>query len=275
MRQTLKMPAAQGVAAGQTATFKLPIKSRYHMLYLVYSGVTLAQMTEIRVIANSKPFQRFTAEDLDKMNQQKGLAAASGILVLMLDRFNLKTRAMEEDTAVNTGSVDPNTGKVITEFNIEIDIAGAASGPALSLFADISQQLPGGPGTLLYINKFTRAASGAGELDVADMPYGGITTQLLNAVYIKKASGAGDITGVKIDRDLYNIFDRSVALNTLIRGLNKRVVVADWFTYDRTERGYGLDPVDLKGVRDFRYKVTTDDAASLVFYQETIGALGD
>ena len=46
MRIEQRMPPFEGVAAGNTALIKLPIGRRFHSLYLTYSGVTLAQMTD-------------------------------------------------------------------------------------------------------------------------------------------------------------------------------------------------------------------------------------
>jgi hypothetical protein len=66
---TKKMPSFEGVGAGQTATVRLPVGLRFHKLIVPYSGVTLAQMTEMRVIANGKVFQRLIGADVhDSVN---------------------------------------------------------------------------------------------------------------------------------------------------------------------------------------------------------------
>ena len=106
MRIEQRMPPFEGVAAGNTALIKLPIGRRFHSIFLIYSGVTLAQMTEIRVMANGKVFQRFTATERDNMNQFIGQAAAAGILQIPFDRVGLKNREQEELTSVNTGVAD-------------------------------------------------------------------------------------------------------------------------------------------------------------------------
>ena len=80
---------------------------------------------------------------------------------------------------------------------------------------------------------------------------------------------------MKVERDTYLIFDRTKALNEWIQQNGVRVPQADVVVYDRTEQGYGADPLDLRGVADYRYKLTTSAAGNVEIYHETIGALGD
>ena len=271
-RIEVRMPAGEGIAAGQTATFKLPIGRRFHELQATYAGVTLAQMTEIRLFANGKVIHRYSAVDRDKINQFDGRAAASGILVIPFDRYNLKTLAGEEETALNTGSLDEN-GVGITSLYLEIDIAAAASAPAISFNATQSDALGGGAGTILHIQRHTRDAAGAGEFDVSDLPRGNATSIALNRLIVKPS--ANDISKVQIDRNQYVIFERTKALNEQVQADGVRTPQSGYIVVDKTERGYGGDPIDLLGVSDFRYKFTMTGAATLTILSEYLGRLGD
>lgn len=271
-RIEVRMPAGEGIAAGQTATFKLPIGRRFHELQLAYSGVTLAQLTEMRLFANGKVIHRYSATDRDNLNQFDGRAAAAGILAIPFDRYKLKTLAGEEETALNTGSADAN-GVAITSLYLEIDIDAAAVAPVLSLTATQSDALPGGPGTVLHIQRHTRDAAGAGEFDISDLPRGTATSIALNRVIFKPS--ANDISKVQIDRNQYVIFERSKALNEKVQTDGVRVPQAGYIVVDKTERGYGGDPIDLVGVSDFRYKLTMTGAATLTILSEYLGRLGD
>ncbi len=107
MLLTRKMPSFSGVGAGQTATCRLPIGLSYHNLLLTYSGATLAQLNEGRLVANGEVIQRLVElTKLDTFNQFEGRAAASGVIVLDFDRYNLNTRPARELTKIGTG--DPN-----------------------------------------------------------------------------------------------------------------------------------------------------------------------
>lgn len=268
-----RMPDAEGVAPGQTATFKLPIGRRFHRLAMQYSGVTLAQMPEIRVLLNGKVVQRYSAEERDKMNQGDKLAAAAGILVLPFDRNKLKTRDGEEMTSINTGSFD-DQGRGINSFHIEVDIAAAATAPALKLWATQSEALPGGAGTVMHINKRPYTVSGAGEFQISDMVKGGVTSMAINRVYFKPSANV--ITRLEIERDTRTIFERDAATNErLLAEAGTRSVISGWFTVDKTEAGYGGDPINLVGVNDFRYIGVADGAMTVDVITEYLGGLGD
>ena len=271
-RIEVRMPAGEGIVAGQTATFKLPIGRRFHELQMSYSGVTLAQMTEMRLFANGKVIHRYSATDRDAINKFDGRAAADGILVIPFDRYNLKTLAGEEETALNTGSVD-DQGMGITSLMLEIDLADAEYTPVITMNATQSDALAGGPGTVLHIPRHTRDTAGAGEFDISDLPRGNATSIALNRLIVKPS--ANDISKMQIDRNQYIIFERSKALNELVQKDGVRVPQSGYIVIDKTERGYGGDPIDLVGVSDFRYKFTMTGASTLTILSEYLGKLGD
>lgn len=268
-----RMPDAEGVTAGQTATFKLPIGRRFHQLTLEYTGVTLAQMTEIRLLLNGKVTQRFSATERDEMNRTDLLPAANGILILPFDRQKLKTRDGEELTAINTGSFD-DQGRGINSFHVEIDIAGAASAPAFKLWATQSPALAGGSGTVMHITKRPYTLAGAGEFQISDMVKGGATSMAINRLFFKPS--ANNITRMEIERDTRTIWERPANINArALVTAGTRAVVGDYFVVDKTEAGYGGDPIELVGVNDFRYIGVADGAMTVQVITEYLGALGD
>lgn len=271
-RIDVRMPSPEGVAAGQTATFKLPIGRRYHELQLAYSGATLAQLDNIRLFANGKPIHRYTGPDRDEMNQFDRRAAAAGILTIPLDRYGLKTRAGEEESGIHTG-VALDDGTVINSLYLEVDINGAAVNPALSMNATQSESIPGARNMIMHVMRQTRDAAGSGEFDIADLPYGKVTSQYLNRVFFKPS--ANDISEIKVERDTRTLFQRSKALNELKQTDGVRTPQAGWHSLDRTEQGYGGDPMQLIGASDFRYILTMTGAAAVTVYSEVFGVLGD
>lgn len=279
-----RMPPFEGVAAGNTALIKLPIGRRFHHLYLEYSGVTLAQMTEIRILANGKVFQRFSATQRDKMNQFVGMAAAAGILHIPFERMGLKNRDQQELTAVNTNVSDAQ-GRAITSLQVEIDIAGTATAPALSLQATQSSPVRGGPGVMLNIMKASRSIAGAGELEVSDYLYGTPVTMALNRAYFIPSANA--INKVEVERELRSIWSRKTALNEFVQTNSDagRKPVAGWWVLDTTEKGYGANQIGLaqlgengqlvSKVQDFRIKFDCSGAMTVDGILEYTGILGD
>lgn len=280
-RINVRMPAPEGVGAGQTATFKLPIGRRYHALHLIGSASAAFAVTaldEIRVLANAKVIQRYTGAERNSMNKfdDRADAATSAngfILTIPFDRFNLMTKAAEEETAINTGVADGN-GKAIRSLSIEIDCAsGMHASAALAMYADQSEALPGGPGTVPHILRSTRDFAGGGEYDISDLPRGGETTQALDRIFFKPSANA--VSALKVESDQYTIFERTAALNERIQTDGIRVPQAGYFAWDRTEWGYGGDPVPLVGPQDFRYKPTLSGAMTLTILSCYLGGLGD
>ena len=269
-----KIPSPEGIAAGQTATWKLPIGPQFMELQLAFSGVTLAQMTEIRILATGRPFQTFSAADRNTMNMFDGMADAAddGVLILPFTRRGLKTGVGEWETGVTTGVAD-QAGRRIDSLNVEIDIAAGASAPSIEMTASITSPRPSGPGTLLHIARYRRNLSGVGQFDISDLPKGTPTTIALNRTWFKE-EGVETVERLEVERDGRSLWRRNANLNARIQADHVRVPQAGWFVLDKTERGYGGDPITLQGYNDFRFMVDTSGAQSLTIYQETMGVLG-
>jgi len=278
-----KMPAPPSVAAGQTTTFKLPIGRRYHSLQLRGSAttITVADLTEIRILANNKIIQRYSGAHRNSMNrfddrEDAAIDGASFILELPFDRYGILTKAGEEETAINTGSVDPATGKVINSLSVEVDLAGPGGitgAPVLELFATMSEALPGGPGSVPHILKSTRDFASAAEYEISDLPRGGVTTQFLDKIFLLPS--ASTLENLKVLANQTTLFERTAALNERKQRDGIRSPQPGWYVIDRSEHGYGGDPFDLRGLEDWRLKLTTGAAMTLTAYSHYIGGLGD
>lgn len=246
---TRKMPSFEGVAAGQTATCRLPIGLTYHQILVNYSGVTLAQMDEIRLIANGKTIQRWIGGDvLDAVNQFDGRNAANGVLVLDLERYGLRTRAGVELTAIGTG--DKKDPAPISTLYLEIDINAAATGPVLSAKAIQSGPRPSGP--LKQVRVFGYDPAGSGSFEISDLPKLGP----IGRVILK----SGSVNSLKIERDGYTVFERATAENEAVQKDGIRVPQAGYWVYDPSETGNGQDALEVAGVQDLRF--TLDMAAA-------------
>lgn len=277
MRLNVKIPNSNGVAAGQTATFDLPIGRRYHCLALEYSGITLAQFDEIRVLANGEVIHRYTGVERDKMNQFDGRAAAAGILVIPFDRFGLYQQRGEELTAIQTGSAD-KAGNAITTFKLEIDINAAAAAPVIKATATQSENDPArpGPGTILRVMRYTRVFTAAGTNEISDFPK---ATEGPKFAFINRAFlFSTQTTALKVERSNLTIFERSKTLNERIQLDGVRVPQAGVVVLDPTEEGYDYEPIGLvapngAAYQDFRYLLTQSGAETVTALVEYLGTL--
>lgn len=266
-----KIQAPEGVAPGQTATVRFPIGSKFHDIQ-IETNMTLANMTELRLIANNKTIHRYSATERDAINQFYGLPAFSGILYIPLDRKALKTRAMEEVTGINTG-VRGKNGEKISAFYLEVDIDAGAVSPTMEVSVTQSAATPDGVGTIMHVTKHNRTAAGAGELEVSDLPFNSPTAAALNAAFLFPT--AGDISKITVERGLYKVFERKKAVNEFMQTLGERTPQAGMHAIDFTENGYGANALDLGGYQDFRYRLDMTAAATVPFVSEYLGILGD
>jgi hypothetical protein len=277
---TTKMPSAESVAAGSTATFRLPIGATYEQLLLSYSGTTfdLSHMSEIRLVGNGKVIMRFATvgaksggQVLDMFNQYEGRAAAAGVLVLDLVRFNIRTRANEELTGLGTGYTPAmagykemgGLGVELSTLYLEIDIKATASNPVLSAKAVQSPKRP--LGVIKKVRQFTYSAGGAGDYEISDLPRG----DLINKIYIHSTN----VNSLKIETDRNVRFERNKAENELIQSDGVRVPQTGLFVYDPSEIGNGSEALPTRNVQDFRVVLDMAAAGQVPVTVEYIGAM--
>ena len=277
---TTKLPNPEGVVAGGTATFRIPVGRRIHALYLDYaynaSTQNVADFEEIRIFANGQVIQRFTGTERDVLNQFDGKAASIGVLEIPFDRSGLKTVAGQEETAINTGVADAQ-GRKITSMYMEIDLNSGMTIAAsdLALYAKQSDAIPGGPGTIPYIRREQRNPAGAdSDFQISDLVNPGVNAPdkvALNRITF--APSTGSISNLKIDRNTYNIFDRTDELNRVVQNAGVRAAQSGYYMIDTTENGYGGEPIDLFGMTDYRYRLNVSAAMTLTCLSEYLGVL--
>lgn len=262
---TRKMPSFEGVAAGQTATVRLPVGLRYHKLLIPYSGVTLAQMDEIRLIANGKTVQRIIGgEVLDSMNQFDGRNAASGVLTLDFERYGLRTRSGSEFTVIDTTreAKDP-----ISTLSLEIDINGAAVSPVLTAAKAIQSGAAANANPILkHVRVFGYDPAGSGDFEISDLPKMGA----INRVFFKSTAG---INSIKLTRDGYDVFERTKAENEAIQSDGVRVPQTNYSVVDFSEEGNGQDWLEVAGVQDLRFTLNMAAAGHIDVMVEYLNPL--
>lgn len=265
---TRKMPSFEGVAAGQTATLRLPIGRTYNQIIVTYGGATLAQLNAARLVANGEIIQRWTElTKLDDINQFDGRAAAAGTIVLDLERYGLITRAGKEVTALGTGitdrAIDPNP---VTTLALEIDIDAAAVAPTLS--AKAKQSPAQVAGVIKKVKEFTYNAGAAGEFEISDLPKKDLINRVIFGNHVARV-----YTQLVVERDNFIVFERTVAENEAFQTDGVRVPQAGYVVYDPTEDGYASEGLVTLGVSDLRFKVTVTNAGVIPVTVEYIAPL--
>jgi len=285
LKSTIKLPNPEGVAAGGTATFRIPVGNRIHSLLLAYAynAITqnLADFTEIRLYINGVIFQRFSATQRDTLNQFDRKTSTNGILEIPFDRYGLKTVAAQEETALNTGVAD-KMGRKISSMYMEVDLDSGMTIAAsdLSLYAKVSDAIrvmpngdPAGPGTIPYIRTEQRTSAGANtDFQISDLVNPGVNAP--DKVALSRVTfipSTGNVTNLKIDRNQYLIFDRTATLNSAMQANGVRTAQSGYYTIDTGENGQGGDMIDLFGMTDFRYRLAVSAGMTLTALSEYLG----
>ncbi|WP_346840153.1 major capsid protein P2 [Microbulbifer sp. SAOS-129_SWC] len=283
MRIDLEMPSFEGVGKGQKGLIKMPIGRRYHSCDLTYSGCTLAEM-EFTLKLNGKVFQTFSGAQRDALNQYFGLEAAAGVLHIPFDRQRLLQREQMESTAINTGVAD-KAGNIIKTFTLEVKVDSGAAGPvALSLDAEMSDPVAGGPGLIPYIHREDRSTAGAGWFTISDFDKNVPERLLLQrATFIPST---GQIDGAEVWRENRAEWQRNTTRNQRKQKNGKRVPQSGYWSIDTEELGFGGNTIPLSlvdqetgqvvqnGVQDFRIKLDASEAMNVTALLETIGVMG-
>ena len=263
MPRTARLPGVEGNTPGNTAVLRLPRGRTYHQIFMEYAGVTLAQMTELRLVINGDVALRYKgATLLSLLGVFEGRSAASGVLTIDFDRYNLRSKDAEELTSIGTG--DPNDPTPITSMSLEIDIDADATAPLFTLTARTSPA--SSVGLIKSVKNFTYTPAGSGEYDITDLQLGPV----MNRIMLQ----SDKITRVRIERDDTIIFDRTKALNAVIQADGVRVPNADYFIIDPTEFGNGASGIITGGVQAFNVKLTMSEGAAVPVLIEYLDGIG-
>lgn len=280
MSITVVMPSFEGLAAGQTATLRCPVGRTFLQLWLEYTGVTLAQITKITVLANAKQIMQFSAAQLNSMNTYADRVTSAGRLCIDFTRKNLRSRAQEILTGLSTGTdiLSPIGLPSITVLTIQVEIGAGATNPQIK--ATAIQDAPKAPGIVSKYSLFNYTFAAAGDNQINNLPLG-------DAIY-RMAFFNSNISKILIQRNQFTEFERSRLLNKQIQqdGYSRTPTDAI-FMLDTGEDGYGTEsiltrtptpagqpPGDLVG--DLRFVCTTtsvnQNVPLLVNYLGFVGA---
>lgn len=267
-RLTVDLPAANGLAAGQTCTFNVPLGRTTHKILFNATNLTLAEITGIRVILNGKLAQTYASgTELNNFNALDGIATAgagdfSNPLILNFDRVVLRNRDSEELTAIGSGSPDdPNP---LTTFQIEVDIDSGATG--VTLAAQAVQSAPSQLGLIKLVKKFNYAPAATGVFEISDLPKGDLLQRVMY--------NTDEISLAVIERDNYTLFDRTQAVNDFMLAADGfRAAVGSKYIIDFGESGFGSNPL-VTVSQDLRFKLTMSGTTAFTGVYEFIGPLG-
>jgi len=267
------LPAFNGsLAANTTATVNIPIGFTIHSFMLDWTGSTTfgtGYIDDIRIKVDGRLIWECDGTNLDKINKYLGRAASANNRIMVdMDRFGLYERVQREITALGTGApldLDPKSKtynpKQIKNVQMEVDIGTGAAGVSLTGKYEVSGSSP--TGVILKRRKQTRSVSGAGTLDISDLPTG----DLINTIFLHDG---GNTTDIVLERDSFQVADLELLDWSTLVNDGIRTAQSNQMTLDPCYKGFGDQPLTTN-VNDFRIKVTSSGADTLTLFIDYIG----
>lgn len=262
MRKTVRLPSLANVTAGGTATLNMPLGMTYETLTLAYTGLTRAQMKDIRLLIDGKPVLEFRdGEQLAALNKYYDRYDEAGFLTIWFIRPEMANLEQQRITGLGTGA---NGVGVIQTLQLEFDIDAAATSPTVE--ARAVQSSPKPLGVMTKVKQFVLSSATAGQFEIDNIPKG----PRLAAVHFHKT--ADDISRVEVEQNSRKIFEGDTPLVRFLQKSMKRVPQTGYLSVDWMQEGDIRQSVDTdpKKIQDQRFRLTLGTAGVINIMVEYI-----
>ncbi len=243
-----KLPSFNSVSAGSDATLDIPAGPLYKRIVIKYTGVTLAQLTNIEVRQNGSPFQTFrSGTELNKYGVYFDRATASGYVFIDFDDFDSFTIGGVDAYGWQT---NPAAGSNFATGQIKLSIAAAAAAPVLEAYYEAPQIIDMKMRRVRTVRTFEYNNSATGDFEISDLPKGERYAQLAR-VYFHTAN----IANLKLRLNNVEQFDVPEALNDVYQTDAGRVPDASTFVFDPSSYSHRRTGalISTVGISDFRF----------------------
>ncbi|MBU2871974.1 major capsid protein P2 [Colwellia sp. E2M01] len=223
MKSLKQLPTIANVAAGNNVSIMLPVGNTYEAIHLHYSGVTAAQLKNIKIEANNRLISEYpSGTRLISMDSHYSRTQKSGVLI-----FNFNRPELHKLGDTRFFGFDTNRSQGITTANISIEIDAAASAPVLTAYAQTVQSVQGVPNYLTKVRRMFVNVSAAGtfEIDNIPKPVGASIAAIhlyMPDVGDENSDGLCEITKAELLVDNTNWHDLSASKAAVFQQLNGR-----------------------------------------------------
>ncbi|MEZ9005716.1 major capsid protein P2 [Vibrio splendidus] len=250
-----KCPSFSNVSAGSTATLEIKLGLSYHLMHLYFSGVTLAQMKNIRIEVDGKPIKKWA--DGNRVNAEnkhyKRGSATADCLPIFFTRQELNDLNQQRVFALGTDDVQT--------MSLLIDIDDAATNPELKATAVMGNPAP--MGFITRIQEFGHSVAVSGETEIDNIPLR--RGAAIAAIHIYSPSITDCV--LEVDGGIKWEMSKKGAAK-MQADHNREPQSSDKLSIDFLLEGDFAQAVQLDGIRDFRLKPTLSQAGSMTVVVE-------
>lgn len=167
MKSFEKLPTIPNVAAGNTITIKLPINALYEKVMLRLTDVTAAQLTNIKLEANSRTISEWpNGQYVLDIDSHYDRYKKAGWLV-----FNLTRPELDISEKRRFFGLDTSSGQGIQSAQFIMDIAAdAGANCKIEAFAEKSQPVAGVPNWLTKVRRYQAPVTSIGQFEIDNIP---------------------------------------------------------------------------------------------------------
>lgn len=166
MKLPKKLPPIANVAADTTISVVLPVGNSYEVVYLEYSGVTPAQLKNIKLELNGRMCSEWVdGERLLSIDEHYDRKSTSGFLT-----FNFVRPELEKQEHRRFFALDTHQSQGIVTASISIDIHADADAPKLTAYAVQVNSVAGAPNFLTKVRRFIYPVSSIGQFEITSLP---------------------------------------------------------------------------------------------------------
>jgi hypothetical protein len=149
VKRITPLPAANAVAAGQTATLDIPVGPRYHVIWLVIANAATEAFTsilgDIRLKVNGKVQRTMSAAQLDALNKLNGsiygaIAVDGGGGAITETRLPIYLAEPWRKQVQAVDGLAWATGDLAT-FQVELDLLANVSAPTIRAYAEVDNSV--------------------------------------------------------------------------------------------------------------------------------------
>ncbi|WP_025822960.1 major capsid protein P2 [Shewanella marina] len=247
-RSFVKLPSFSNVSKGNTATLELPLGRTYDKIYVNYTGVTLAQLKNIRIEVNGKAILEFKdGQALANYNKRYGRNTAANVLDFHFKRDELVTLAEKRMFGLGTASVQGHP--TIANVTLRVEIDAAATSPKLEAHA--IQSNPSPIGYITKVKNFPVALNaGVTEIDKLPRP----ASARIAAIHVITDA---TVEKLEVEIDSIKVFDMPKTLAEKIQVDHDRAPQSGQVSADFILEGDLKQAIPLQGLQDFRLRVET------------------
>ncbi|QBF81263.1 hypothetical protein EXU30_00060 [Shewanella maritima] len=267
-RNHININTISAVVAGALCTITLPVGATYDQLS-IETNIPLAKMKNIRVNVNNDVVEEYKdGTVLAAVNKYYKREVVDGIVDLHFKKTEMKTLSEKRQFCLGTKNMQPQTAEqvpfmpAITSVTVTFEIDASVAAPTVAVTALQSDAVPFG--NFIKVKRLPVTLS-AGTNEIDNIPKG-YDAHIKNVFLVTDAT-VDKVTVIRNSTEEKNV-KQSIAEK--VQRENGRAPQAGYYAVDFCGEGDIKQALQLKDVRDLRFRVECDAGTAAATYGELV-----